>query len=103
LTVAEPVHFEKLEFTDDTIATTQNNVKSLKLEIGGKTYNATIDRSKAYNTYTFEDIYVNKTSSVKMYVSFANTIAGGMTSLKIAGNNIVNTYFVDQAGNATNV
>jgi hypothetical protein len=38
-----------------------------------------------------------------MYVSFANAIAGGMTSLKIAGNNIVNTMFVSQAGAATNV
>ena len=103
LTVAEPVHFEKLEFTDDTIAATQNNVKSLKLEIGWKTYNATIDRTTAPNTYTFEEIYVNKTSNVKMYVSFANAIAGGMTSLKIAGNNIVNTMFVSQAGAATNV
>ena len=73
----------------------------MKLEIGGKTYNAAIDRTTTNNTYTFEDIYVNKTANVKLYVSFANTIT--LTTLTIAGNNIVNTMFVNQAGGATNV
>ena len=107
LTVAEPVHFEKLTFADDTATVADaNSIKSLKLEIGWKTYNASITRPTGAwtpNTYVFEDIYVNKTSSVKMYVSFANALWTQKQFNIVSTKNIANTNFKSTAGLNTNV
>ena len=74
LTISEPVKLEglKLVASADTADKVKNHIKDLKIEFNGSTYsaNTTPDCDGAKCTYTFEDdIYVSKTSDVRVLVN----------------------------------
>lgn len=61
LTIAEPIKLPKMTLT----ANNTGVIRSLVLEIGGSRYSATVNGTD----FTFEDVYVNKTASIKLIAS----------------------------------
>lgn len=68
LTVVEPIKLEGLTVKSSTPAAATGHIKSLKIEIGGSTYTAK-DVNAAGEFVFADDIYVSKTSDVKVLVS----------------------------------
>ena len=110
LTISEPVRLNKIVFeaTDSTgrqDASTSKIIKNLKLEIGGSTYNTTAScndntSSKAVCTYTTDDdeIYVSKTSDIRVLVDLRNIADGhSVTFASLKGSSIEGKSYYDNS------
>ena len=75
LTVSEPVKLEDFKIVTTTPAEAKAHIKNIKLEVNGSTYTTnTFDNSA--NAFTFDDdIYVSKTSSIRVLVDLNNDAA----------------------------
>ena len=92
LTVAEPIKLPKM-----TLAVNNTGVvRSLVLEIGGSRYASTVNGT----AFVFEDVYVNKTASIKLIASLESLPAHG--SVQFVPTTIGSLAFGSAKGEYTN-
>ena len=108
LTLSEPVRLNRITFTatDSTGADAgaeSKIIKNLKLEIGGSTYNTSVScvgGTTAACTYTTDDdeIYVSKTSDIKVLVDLRNVADGlSVTFDPLKGTSIQGKSYYDNS------